>query len=201
MMIRKHVILSSAIGMIVIIVAGCSILEKVGLNIGGSSGPNRTRGEWYPVYWGGEQVGEGKFELEILQFNDGTQQPILTITEDIMYRGGNYIFTFVLAETITRLEVKRYNPEKEVYLPGDSYRIEVDDNILTRVRYGKDGQEIVETREITDQRKLEYTEDLFKNLGSRMRSRYGYYMYSGRDFEEVEKMKSFGYDLLNYDQI
>ena len=194
-----NLLLPALILVLASIITGCSMLEKVG--IGDSGSQQRTSGEWYPVYWGGEQVGEAKFDLSILEFNTGEQQPILTITEDIMYRGGNYIFTFVLSQTINRISVKRYNPDKDVYLPGDSYQIEVDDNTLTRVRYGEDGKEIIETREITNRRKLEYTNNLFQELGSRMIPYYGIYMYPRRSFEKVEKMKSFGYDLLNYDEI
>ena len=194
----KNLLLPVLVLFLAATLVGCSVLEKIGI---GGSAPNRTRGEWYPVYWGGKQVGEAKFELEILEFNTGEQLPILTITEDIIYRGGNYIFTIVLAETVTQLTVKRYDRKKDIYIPGDSYRIEVGNNTLSRIRYGEDGEQIVETRDITDQKKLDYTEDLFESLGYRMRPYYGIYMYPGRGYEEIEEMISFGYDLLNYRKI
>lgn len=178
--------------------AGCSGSEEV---VSGTDHPKLKEGRWFPLWWGGEKVGFGMFEVDIMRLSANDVVPITTITEEITYRGDRYIFEFVLVDKLSKMTIKRYDQEEQKFLAGDSYTMTLEDNILTHLYYDNNGQKITNERQIMDYQKVQYTEQLFKEVAEDLNQLYGYYIYEGTTHRTFKRMRSIGYDLLNYDKI
>jgi len=180
--------------------AGIIILSVL-ISCSGSKKTMRNEKKWFPLYWSGKQVGRASFDINVLQLSADSYIPFTTVTEDINYLGANYIFEFVLGDDLSRLTVMRYNPEKDVYISGDSYTLTFEDNTLHRQYYEEDGKNIRYQQNVLDKRRIAYTKELFKTVAEKLRAYYGYYIYSNGPYREHEKIQSIGYELLKFQKI
>lgn len=160
-------------------------------------------GEWFPVYFGGDQVGEAQFDKEIIEFTQQDRVYRTTVTEKIDFKGDQYQFEFTLIDEVTRITILRYDPQRELYYLSDSYSMVFDGENLKHIYYENDGETVREERVISSPNKVNYARDLFRRVQEFLMGYYGGKIQDKAPgyYHEYDRYQSLGYELLNYDRL
>jgi len=162
-----------------------------------------SEGQWYPIHFGGESVGEAKIELTSIQLAQNDQVTKAVLTEKINFRGDRYRFEFTLVENVNKIEVLRYDPEDDIYFLSDSFRLQMSGGALTYIYYEDDGETVRRKRVIKDESRVKEAQKLLDKVQNFMVSQYGGAIYEEplSHYHEYDKYRSLGYELLNYDRL
>jgi len=151
----------------------------------------------HKLYWNADIV--GKSELII-----NKEEPSLpeTIKEEISYLDQTYTFIFELNESLKSISVLHHNQSRDGYMQGDSYKIFLSEDAVSRVPLDRHGNIIKNETSITDSSKVAYTRILFRDISQRLYNYYGYFIFDKKKkIKQFENIQSQGYYLLTHEKL
>ena len=165
--------------------------------------PLIKEGEWHPIHFGADRVGESKYSRELIDFGGGDRIYRTTVTEKIQYGDDYYQFEFTLIDEVTKITILRYDPKRDLYYLSDSYTIIFDGGSLKHLYYENDGETVRSERVISDPTKVNYAKDLFRKVQKFVLGYYAGYIYEKPEdrFAHYDRIQSLGYELLKYDRL